>query len=439
MNARQAALFALERCRKDGAWVSSVLDGIVKREGLDKREASLASALALGVLQNRDYYDFLLAQFCTSPIDKLESRVLDILRLGVCQLDALDRIPPRAAVNETVALCKSDGVPRASSLVNAVLRRIAESRSNWPEVPGKGTSYYLAVRYSHPQWLAEKLVSEKGYAFTEALFSADNRPAALEIQVNTLRIAREEYARLLDVRSITYSYPVYPQSCLSLSGCAVSELPGYENGLFYVQDRAARMAVDIAGLESGMRILDACASPGGKSFAAAMNMLGSGEILACDIHEKKLALIGETASRLGVEIIRAEARDAREYTAEYKNAFDAVIADVPCSGMGVIRKKPEIRFKKAEEIAALPAIQREILDNLSRYVRPGGLLLYCTCTILSEENEDIIKEFLFSHNDFSPCDFRIGEQCSESGCYTFYPHIDGTDGFFVAKLKRNLT
>ena len=439
MNARQTALRALERCRKDGAWVSSVLDGIIRREGLDRREASLASALALGVLQNRDYYDYLLEQFCSGPIERLESRVLDILRLGVCQLDALDRIPPRAAVNETVALCKSGGAARASALVNAVLRRLAECRGHWPEVPGKGTPSYLAIRYSHPLWLAEKLVSEKGYDFTESLFAADNRPASLDIQINSLRITREEYARLLDEHSIAYSLPSYPQSCLSLSGCAVNELPGFDEGLFYVQDRAARTAVDIAGLSDGMRVLDACACPGGKSFAAAMNMLGSGEILACDIHEKKLALIQETASSLGVEIIRTECRDARAFEPEYEKAFDAVIADVPCSGLGVIRKKPELRYKEPEKLAALPAIQRDILDNLSRYVRPGGILLYCTCTILRDENEAVAEDFLSSHGEYAPCDFTVGERQSENGCNTFYPHLDGTDGFFVSKLKRKIT
>ena len=439
MNARQAALRTLERCRKDGAWVSSALDSIVKREGLDRREASLASALALGVLQNRDYYDFLISHFCTTSADRLESRVLDILRLGVCQLDALDRIPPRAAVNETVALCRASGASRAAALVNAVLRRLAESRGHWPEVPDPGTPSYLATRYSHPLWLAEKLVSEKGYGFTEALFASDNRPAALDIQINALRSSREDYARLLDERSIAYSLPSFPESCISVSGYAVSELPGYEEGLFFVQDRAARTAVDIAGLQSGMRVLDACASPGGKSLASAMNMRGLGEIVACDIHEKKLTSIQNSASRLGVEIIRTEYRDARMYAAEYENAFDAVIADVPCSGFGVIRKKPEIRFKKAEEIAALPAIQREILANLCRYVRPGGLLIYSTCTILPEENEAVVEDFLEAHSDFSPCDFHIGERRSARGCYTFYPHIDATDGFFVSKLKRNAT
>ena len=388
------------------------------------------------MLQDRDYYDFLISRYCRTPLDKLDRKVLNILRLGVCQLASLDRIPARAAVNETVGLCASSGVSRASSLVNAVLRRIAEDAGHLPQVPGEGTAEYLATRYSHPLWLAQRFISEKGYAFTEALFSADNTPAPLDIQINTLRTTREDYLRLLEERAIPYALPPFPDSCVSLSGGAVNELPGYAEGLFYVQDRAARTAVDIAGLKSGMRVLDACASPGGKSFAAAMDMSGRGEILACDIHEKKLSVIEATASRLGVEPIKTECRDAREFASDYENAFDAVIADVPCSGLGVLRKKPEIRSKKAEEIRSLPAIQRDILANLARYVRPGGILLYCTCTILCRENENIIEEFLSAHADYSPCDFAVGERHSENGCYTFFPHIDRTDGFFVSKLIR---
>ena len=170
-----------------------------------------------------------------------------------------------------------------------------------------------------------------------------------------------------------------------------------------------------------------------------MNMRGEGEILACDIHEKKLSAIEATAARLGLDMIETRSCDARIFLPEYEKAFDAVIADVPCSGFGVIRKKPEIRDKRPEELAALPEIQRDILENLSRYVRPGGILLYCTCTILREENEAVVEAFLSGHSDFSLCGFSVGGLASQSGSYTFYPPIDGTDGFFVSKLKRTAT
>ena len=436
MKARQAAFMILERCRKDGAWVSAAVDRIIRESLSDKREAALSSAIAWGVMQNLFYFDYLISCFCTIKISKLEGKVLTVLRIGICQLVLLDRIPERAAVNETVALCDLVGLTRAKSLVNAVLRRAAAQRGALPVVPDEGSAAYLSVRYSHPLWLSEQLIDEKGYAFTEAFFQANNEVCDLDIQVNTLRVSSEEYRRLLNIKEIDYSLPPFPDGCISLKGGSVEQLPGFDDGLFYVQDRAAREAVVIAGLQPGAKILDACACPGGKSFAAAMDMHGQGSILSCDIHEKKLSLVQKGAKRLGIDILQTSCRDARTFVPAYREAFDAVIADVPCSGIGVIRKKPEIRQKQREDISALPAIQSEILDNLSRYVRPGGVLLYSTCTVLREENEAVVSSFLKRHPDYSPCDFSVGERSSSGGCYTFWPHIDGTDGFFVSKLLK---
>ncbi len=436
MSAREAALAILERCRKDGAWLSAAADGIICSQQLERRDAALATALAFGVLQNSVYYDYLISCFCSTRPELLEKRVLDILRLGVCQMMQLDRIPVRAAVHETVALCDKSGVGRARSLVNAVLRRIAEARDKLPEVPGRGEPSYLATRYSEPLWLAERITKEKGYAFCESLFEAFNRPSSLDIQLNTLRIDTAEYCRALDRLGFSYALPSFPDGCICLSGAAVRSLPGYDDGLFYIQDRAARMAVDLAELRSGMRVLDACACPGGKSFAAALQMKGEGEILSCDIHEKKLSLIENGARRLGLDLILTECRDARTFVPAREGVFDAVLADVPCSGFGVIGKRPEIRWKDPADIRSLPGIQRDILDTVCRYVKPGGTLLYSTCTILREENEDVIRAFLSEHQEFEPCSFSVEERGSMDGCYTFYPHIDGTDGFFVSRLKR---
>jgi len=436
MTAREAAFRVLDRCRKDRAWASAAADSVIRGGLDDKRDAALASAIALGVLQNKDYFNFLISCFCTTPPEKLESNVLTVMQIGVCQLVLLDRVPPRAAVNETVALCKTLGLDRAKGMVNAVLRRIAERRETLPEVPGRGTAAYLAVRYSHPLWLAERLVKEKGYSFTENFFAANNKAPSLDIQVNTLRTSAEDFCRLLDDSGIPYRIPSFPDGCLCLEGGNVETLPGFSDGLFYVQDRAARAAVEIAQLYPGMKVMDACACPGGKSFAAALSMRGKGEILSCDIHEKKLSLVARGAERLGLSLIRTECRDAKSFAPEYFESFDAVIADVPCSGLGVIRKKPEIRSKSADEIGGLPAIQTEILENLSRYVRPGGVLLYSTCTILHDENKAIVERFLLNHSDFSPCDFSVAGRTAVNGYYTFYPNVDGTDGFFVSKLKK---
>ncbi|MBR1456514.1 MAG: 16S rRNA (cytosine(967)-C(5))-methyltransferase RsmB [Oscillospiraceae bacterium] len=436
ISARDVALEALERCRKDGAWSAPVIDGLIKKYDLDRREAALAARLFLGVLQNSRFCDHYLGLYCSRGLKSLHPTVLDILRLGAYQLLFLDKIPARAAVSESVALCRRSAQSSAAGLVNAVLRRLSENRKQLPELPGRGSATYLSVRYSFPEWLTERVCIERGYDLAEAFFAACNEPAELALHVNTLKIPAAEYRRALLRAEIGYAEcPVSPD-CLLLQGGSVTDLPGYEEGLFYIQDPAAHCAVLAADPRPGMRVLDACAAPGGKSFAAAVAMRDQGQIVSCDLHEKKLALIRSGAARLGLSCIETGARDARRFVAEYQEAFDLVIADVPCSGLGVIRKRPEIRRKRAEEIASLPEIQIRILDNLKNYVKPGGVLMYSTCTVLRAENRDVIRTFMSRNPDFSPEDFSVGPLSSTEGAYEFWPHIDGTDGFFAAKLRR---
>lgn len=434
MNAREAAMAALEKCRRDGAWSGAAIDSIIKKASLDRREAALASRLCLGVLQNTSLCDFYID--CYHSGKKLEPKLRDILRLGVYQLVFLDKIPARAAVNESVALCRSSGLDRAAGLVNAVLRRVSANKNALPEIPEPGTAEHLSIKYSHPKWMVERLIGENGYDFTEAFLRCNNIPQKLNIQINTLRVSAEDYMRALSRAGIEYVDRGYPPACLELSGGSVTALPGFEEGLFYVQDRAARTAVEIAALRPGMHVLDACAAPGGKSFAAAIKMENRGSILACDIHEKKLALIRQGADRLGINIIETQARDARNSAPEFMSRFDAVIADVPCSGLGVIGKKPEIRLKKENEISSLPAIQLDILCNLADFVKPGGVLLYSTCTVLKKENEGVVKSFLGRYNNFELEPFSVNGSAAPTGMYTFWPNVDGTDGFFAARLIR---
>ena len=427
--ARSAALRALLRCEKNGAWSGAVIDAALREQGLESRDAALAARLCLGVLQNDRYLDYHLDRLSRGS---LEPKLRSILRLGAYQLLFLDKVPDHAAVSETVSLCRSVGLDRAAGLVNAVLRRLASEKDKLPPIPGEGTAEYLATRWSHPLWLAKKLIAERGYAFAEDFFRANNEPAPLCIQVNRLRVSPEDYIRALERAEIPYrAFPELP-GCLELEGGKVTELPGFEEGLFYVQDRAARCAAEAAEVKPGMRVLDACAAPGGKSFAAAIAAGGDCELLACDIHEKKLRLIESGAKRLGIGCIRTRCMDARSFEPAFEGAFDRVLADVPCSGLGVIRKRPEIRRKSETEIGALPEIQATILDNLALYVKPGGLLLYSTCTVLREENREQVRRFLETHPDFQI------EGCAyfAEGLYEFWPQKDGTDGFFAARLRR---
>ncbi len=433
MTGREAALAALERCRRENAWAGAVLDGMIRGGKLSERESALASQLCLGVLQNHSLLDFYIRQVYPG---KLQPKLLDILRLGVFQILFMDRIPDRAAVSESVALSRSMGFERASGLVNAVLRRVSENKSDLPAVPGVGTAAYLSVRYSHPEWLVRRLIDRNGYDLTERFLAANNEPSPLELQLNTLRCRKEDYLRALARAGIPCEAPAFPSDCVSVPGGRVSELPGFEDGLFYVQDRAAATAVEIAAPAPGMRVLDVCAAPGGKSFAAAIRMRNEGSVLSRDIHENKLKRLRSGAERLGLSCIETAASDARSVDPALYGAFDLVMADVPCSGIGVIRKRPEIRYKSEGALARLPALQSEILAAASTCVKPGGTLLYSTCTVLREENENVVEAFLARHPAFTPADFTVEDRSSHGGMYTFWPQIDGTDGFFAAKMKR---
>ena len=432
ITAREAALEAIVRCRRDEAWSGASIDNVISKYGLERRDAALAAKLSLGVLQNSTLCDFYIDYYCKS---KLEPKLRDIMRIAVYQLLFLDRIPARAAVDEAVNMCKKNGLAKASGLANAVLRKISDNITELPEIPGKGSAHHLAVKYSHPEWFVDYIIKHKSYDFTEAFLAANNSEPGLDIQVNTLKISVDEYAALLDEHGISYIREK-PDGCFILKGGSAVSLPGFDEGLFYVQDKAARLAADIAGAKPGMKVLDCCSSPGGKSFASAIAMKNQGDITSCDIHEKKLRLVRTGAERLGVEIISTLPMDARKFEENMAESFDLVIADVPCSGMGVIAKKPEIRKKQWDEIENLPKIQKDILNNVSGYVAPGGTILYSTCTIIQEENEDVVQSFVSENKNFVLEPFELGDIRAEEGMYTFWPNIDNTDGFFAAKLRR---
>lgn len=426
MTARQTALKALSAVRRSGGFSQDVLSAAITAGGLDARDAALCSRIVGSVLQNTALLDFAIGKYSSVPVKKLEPQVLDILRLSAAQLLFLDRVPGHSAVAEGVELCKKV-CPRAAGLTNAVLRRISERPETALAVPGEGTADYLALRYSHPLWLAETLMAERGYAFTEAFFAANNAIVPVTAQVNTLKTTGAELAKRLTSHGVQVS-PGDREDTLLLTGAGeLTGLPEFREGLFYVQDAAARAAVELTGAQPGMRVLDGCAAPGGKSFAAALRMRNTGSIVACDVSEKKLPRIQSGAARLGISIVETRAMDGRAPDGDLLGAFDAVIADCPCSGLGVIRKKPEIRCKTPEEIAPLPDIQLAILTGLSRCVRPGGVLLYSTCTVLTAENMDVARRFLGENSDF-----RLDEWAE------FWPHLQETDGFFVCRMIKSI-
>lgn len=433
MSARVTALSALIACRKQGAWADGVLKEYIARDRLDRRDAALASRLCYGVLQNRMLLDHYIQQLLTGSINKLQPVVLDILRIGLYQILMMDKIPVSAAVNEAVEQGKRYANRGAAGLINGVLRR-AVREQDYLQPP-----LDLAVRYSHPQALVDLLFDSVGEDAIEALLASHNGPAETTVQVNTLVTDDETVLAALNEAGAEVLPHPWLAHAYYISGFGnLEQIPLFRDGGFFVQDPAARLAVEAAGLRPGMQVLDGCSAPGGKSFAAALTMENDGHIYSCDIHAHKIELLKKGAERLHISIMEPLLQDASKPVEDWFDTMDAVIADVPCSGLGVIRKKPDIRYKDLNELAKLPDVQKRIINQLCRYVKPGGVLLYSTCTILKRENEELVKWFLENHPEFSPEPFSLPEGLpgETSGMLTLLPSVHGTDGFFICKLRR---
>ena len=435
MGARETALNALIACRKNGAWPNAALKDYLQRDRLDSRDAALATRLVYGVLQNREKLSFYLKQFLTGKLSGLHPVVKDILHLGLYQISELDRVPDSAAVNEAVELAKKycPKQKNAPALVNAVLRKAASTRGSWVEP----VSY--AERYSHPEELVTLLKKSLPKGKLEPMLIADNTAPQTVVQVNLLKTTTEKLVELLENQGIGWEKHPWMESCLILSGVGnLERLDAFREGLFYVQDPASRLSVQCAQLQKGWHVLDCCAAPGGKSFASAIAMEGTGSILSCDIYPHKAELIAKGAHRLGFENITVQCRDAALENPQWLGRFDAVIADVPCSGLGIIRKKPDIRYKNLAELEVLPPLQRAILENQAKYVRPGGVLLYSTCTVLPRENQEVVNAFLADHPEFctEPLDLPEVFPRNDAGMLTLIPGEYDTDGFFICRLRR---
>ncbi len=435
MGARETALTALMACRQQDGWSNAVLKDYIARDRLDLREAALASRLCYGVLQNRMKLDFYLKQLLTGRLRDLHPVARDILHLGLYQLLEMDKIPESAAVNEAVTLGrKYVKNPKAASLINGVLRNAARKREELVQP----SSY--EDKYSHPAELITLLKGSLPKGTLEGMLRADNEAPATTIQVNTRKTTASQLLETLAGEGVTAERFPWLPDCLVLKNTGnLEKLSSFRNGLFYVQDPAARLAVDCARLpKEGTKVLDCCSAPGGKSFAAAIAMEGKGTITSCDIHPHKLPLIEKGAARLGLENITVRHQDGVEFVPEWEGAFDTVICDVPCSGLGIIRKKPDIRYKDLSELEALPRLQLAILSNQARYVKKGGVLIYSTCTVLKRENEEVVTAFLSKNDDFCLENLALPEVFPENttGMLTLIPGQYDTDGFFISRLRR---
>ncbi len=435
MGARETALDVLIACRKEDGWSNGALKNAIARDRLDRRDAALATRLCYGVLQNRLKLDFYLQQLLTGKIRDLHPLVRDILHLGLYQLYEMDKIPDSAVVNTSVELAKKYCKKQrfAPGLVNGVLRNAVRTKGSL-KAPDT-----LQVRYSHPPELVKLLGEYVGQQRLEPMLEANNASPKTVAQVNTLKISTPALAQRLQEEGVEAKPHDWMENALILSNTGnLEQLPSFREGLYYVQDAAAKLSVMCAGVEPGQKVLDCCAAPGGKSFAAAIAMGGSGSILSCDVHEHKVAIIAAGARRLGMETVTARQQDATEFVAGWAGKMDTVIADVPCSGLGIIRKKPDIRYKDLKQLRALPQLQLQILENQAAYVKPGGVLLYSTCTLVRDENEALVERFLQKNPAFTlePLTLPAVFPKNTTGMLALVPGQYDTDGFFIAKLRR---
>jgi 16S rRNA (cytosine967-C5)-methyltransferase len=427
----------LRRVFEEGAWADRALHGEAAGLGLDARDWGLATRLAYGAVQRRATLDHVIAALAGRPVEQLDPPVLAALRLGVLQLAFLDRVPAHAAVGESVELAKRHS-PGGAKLVNAVLRRAAREARALVEALPDATPEEAALRHSHPLWVAERWFETLGPEAARALMAADNLPAEPALRANALRITAADLTARLPVPS--HPAPDIPEGLVLEEAFDAFGSPLWEEGLFMPQSRAAMAVARVLGPQPGERVLDLCAAPGGKTTHLAALMGDEGRVVAVERHPGRAQALARTAARMGAGSVEVRTADAREPQEEA--AYDRVLVDPPCSDLGTLASRPDARWRKDASLPAeLAALQLEILRAGAAALRPGGTLVYSTCTISAPENEGVVHAFLAERPDFAADDLRaeaggVWQHPSLPVFLQTLPHRDRTDGFFVARLRR---
>ncbi|MEM5816762.1 MAG: 16S rRNA (cytosine(967)-C(5))-methyltransferase RsmB [Desulfitobacterium hafniense] len=447
ITSRALAVQILQRIEEEKAYANLVMQKSLY-DLSDPRERQLTTLLVNGTLKHRLTLDYALRRHLRKPLSQLPREVRWILRISALQVLYLSRIPAAVAINEGVELTKKQQ-GKYTSLVNSVLRRVLETgwEMLWPSQE-KEPVRYLSLRYSHPEWMVKRWLKRYGMADTEALCQANNEPAPVWIRTNTLKISRADLQARLEEEGVKVTIGErVPESLMIEEFGSLDRLPSFQEGLFTVQDESSQLIAHVLNPQAGQRVLDACGAPGGKTTHLAQRMENQGEILAFDIHPHKVKLIEDLAARLGITIIRAQAGDARELAGVQDASCHKVLVDAPCSGLGVLRRRADMRWhKEEEEVKALPALQLAILERAAQCVATGGELAYSTCTIEPEENFEVVKAFRANHPEFTTVDLSgelpyslASEQDRKQAAKGFLqilPHKQGMDGFFLAKFRR---
>lgn len=431
-NLRRIAYRLLCRWEAGDSYANLVLS-THELDTLSRQEKARVTALFYTAVEHKITYDYLIGALSARSPESLDPSVRNLLRLGLAQILDLSKIPVPVAVNETVALAQNPG---ERSFVNALLRRAAREKDKLPFPDRKkNAARYLSVRWSFPLPTVRTFLALYGEENTEKLLSTFNEKSPLTLTVNTAKISRDDFMKMLEEADIAAEKTEHSPYGVRLSADAPAPtaLPGFAEGDFFVQDEASQLAVLALDPKPGDFVIDTCAAPGGKAFLSAV--LTGRDVRAFDLHETKLSLISDGAARLGLPVSVA-ARDATDPDPTLAGKADAVLCDVPCSGLGVLGKKPDLRYKDITALETLPPLQKTILAASASYVRPGGTLVYSTCTLNPAENGDVVRDFLAAHPDFSAADFSLGGFESRDGMLSTLPYCDRMDGFFIAKMKK---
>ena len=424
MNSRELALNILYKVEFGEGYANIEIDKEFNKSDLIDLDKALASEIVYGVLTWKITIDEIIKMHSSIKMQKISPWILNILRIGIYQIVFLDRIPESAAVNESVKLAKKYGHEMSAKFVNAILRKIDKNEMDklleYLSTKALLEDEIISIVTSHPLWLVDELLKEYDKKFVTELLNANNIKPDITIRANLLKTSRDDLFNLLRLKRVDCRKGNLQDSI------KVKKLTDFGTQLYTVQDEAAQLACLKLDPKPGEKILDACSAPGGKTTYIAQLMENKGRVDAWDIHPHRVRLVEEAAKTLGIDIIKANVKNATEYTTAFNGHYDRILLDVPCTGIGVIRKKPDIKWtRKVEDIDEMVEIQSQILDTCSEYLRTGGRLVYSTCTVFNRENEEQIERFLMKHTEY-----KLLEKIN------LYPHINDTDGFFIAVLQR---
>lgn len=438
-NPRKIALKILLKIEQEGAYSNIELNNSLKEAELTGKDAGFCSALVYGVLERKILLDYIIRQYTTIRLKKIEVPVLNILRLGFLQLLFMDKVPESAAVNESVKLAKSMKLQKSSGFINAVMRNFVRAGCEY-RLPDKSNIVnYYSVLYSTPENIVKLWISSYGEENTVKILKNQVGRPPIAIRVNTIKTTTDKLKKSFEDDGITAEYAGIDDILFVSSTGAIENTTQYKQGLFHVQDIASQLCCNVLSPNPGMLVYDFCSAPGGKAFTMAQLMENKGELKAFDMYEHKVKLINNGAHRLGIKNINADLRNA--LSDDTLPPADRVLCDVPCSGLGIIRRKPEIKYKEDLGLDTLPQLQYDILCNCSRYVKTGGLLVYSTCTLNPAENEKNVKRFLMEHSDFQPLKIILKDDIINTisvteNTVTLSPDKNSSDGFFISLFIR---